>query len=246
MSLHEPKLRNIVLKQVWSKLHINTTFWQSLFFMQWFGILISATSTSSMSGGHGPFYLSHMQYSSTMLMFMTILWISVSAINLGVQVNRRMDYLFVTTRTSQLLANVLVLVVLSAIGAITAYLGNGVIQLFNKLNKDGLLIQKPFTHFQHLENITGVFGYLLLFAACAYLVVSMYQWNRYVVIGLFIFLGIYMTLFADAGVIGIIWKLLLLFTEETFLVLFLLKIFLTISLLFSVAWAFSRHKEVAS
>ena len=75
MSLNEPKLRNIVLKQVWSKLHINTTFWQSLFFMQWFGILISAATTSSMTGENGPFYLSHMQYSSTMLMSMTILWV---------------------------------------------------------------------------------------------------------------------------------------------------------------------------
>lgn len=246
MSLHEPKFRNIVLKQVWSKLHVNNTFWQSLFFMQWFGILISAANTSSMSGGHGPFYLSHMQYSSTMLMSMTFLWIIVSAINLGLQVSRRVDYSFVTTRTSQFLANVLVLVILSAIGALTAYLGNGVIQLFNKLIRDGLLVQKPFTILQHLENVTGIFGYMLLFAAFAYLGVSLFQWNRYVVVGLFILYGFDIALFVNGGVDEFISQLPFLFTGETFLVLFLLKVFLTISLLFSAAWAVSRHKEVAS
>lgn len=246
MSLHAPKLRDIVLKQLFSKLNVNTSFWQSLFFMQWFGILISSSSSSSMSGERGMLYLSHMQYSSTMLMSMTILWIMISAFNLGLQVSRRLDYSLVTTRTSQFLANILVLVVLSAIGAVTVYLGNGVIQLFNKFFRDGLLVQKPFTLLEHVENVTGIFGYLLLFAAFAYLVVILYQWNRYVVVGLVILLGFDMTLFVDKGVNEVIWQITLLFTKETFLLLFLLKVFIIISLLFSIAWAVSSHKEVAS
>ena len=190
MGFNEVSLIETVKKQVRFKLFSSPSIWLSLVGIQLFGIILSSAihNPSSMTS-NTVIYTTTSMFDSTFLMVMTYIWVVASSIGLGVSSVRRIDFTFVSTRLSQFISAVISLILMALVGAATAYLGSWFVSLIVKVFRGGLLVQENFTWMEHLVNVTGTFGYLLMFAAAGYLAVCSYQLNRFVLPGMLVLYG---------------------------------------------------------
>jgi hypothetical protein len=177
-------------------------------------------------------------------MVMTYIWIVVTSVYLGLSIQRKIDYTFITTRWSQFISNAIFLIFIAAIGAFTAYFGSSLIPLVQSLFINGYVVSQPFTLLEHVSNLAGTFGYLLLFAALSYLMVGLFQINRFVPPILFILLGSLIYTTAALELHNPILETIYFFSKDTSIFVFFLKKIVTTALLFGASWFLSSNKEV--
>ena len=247
MGFNEVTLIETVKKQVRFKLFSSPSIWLSLVGIQLFGIVLSSAIHNPSSMTTDGITLTRISmYDSTFLMVMSYIWIVTSSIGLGVSSMRRIDFTFVSTRLSQFISSVVALVVLAAVGAVTAYLGSGLVSLIINLFHSGLLVQVNFSLMEHLVNVTGTFGYLLMFAAAGYLAVCLYQLNRFVLPGMLVLYGGVMYLSSEFEVKSPSLQVIRFFEEEMSIMLFLLKVIAVTAILLFGVWLVTRNQEVSS
>ena len=244
MYLTEITLFNVVKKQVEYKVKSYTGIFHSLIVLQLLGILFATIGTSSMSESVSFFSMTVEFYSSGVISAMTAFWLIINALLLTTTAYREDDFTFVTNRLSRLWANIIFLIILSVIGAVSSYLATNVLKVILFMqNKELIFIDHvPIT--SGIFSLLGLIGYFILLGAIAYTVGSIVQRNKVVAIVLstsFIALG---TVLLQFQVDELIAQVLYFFTQETNFVLFILKIIITSSLLFLLSWSMSRNQEV--
>lgn len=244
MSINELSLIDVVKKQLRLKFLAHHSIWLSLVGVQLFGILLSAVATSSGSSSSGNIYTTSHVYSSSFLLIMTYLWVVGTSVYLALESSNRMDYTYVTTRLSQFISNVIFLIFIAAIGAFTAYFASSLIPLVQRLFVNGIILNTSFTFVEHIMNITGTFGYIFLFASLTYLVVVLFQFNRFIPLGFLVLYSFENVLMAKIGADSLTLSLFIFYEGESSLSLFLLKAIGLSTILLAIAWFVNRSKEV--
>lgn len=246
MSLNEMSLLDVVKKQLRLKFLSHHSIWLSLVGIQLFGILISAAVTTSGSSSSGNVYTTSNVYSSTFLMVMTYIWVVIAGLYLALDSSNRFDYTYVTNRLSQFISNIIFLIFIAAIGAFTAYFASSLIPLVQRLFINGLILNtsSSFTFTEHMINLIGTFGYLLMFASASYLIVMLFQFNRFIVLGFLVLYSLANVLLAKMGEDGLLIDLFNFYEGESSFSLFMLKAIGLSTIFLAIAWFVNRSKEV--
>ncbi|MFD2044183.1 hypothetical protein ACFSTA_09835 [Ornithinibacillus salinisoli] len=246
MSLTSVTLSNVVKKQYAFKMKSFMGVFTSLVVMQILAIIFSLNGVAS-SGGSINGNVVHVQYYSadTVIAF-TMLWAFINAIIITTKAYREDDFAFVTNRLSSNLSNIAFLVTASLIGAITAILSSFllkvilyfVFQLESTINAGA--------YFDSIEFVAGVvttFLFVLLFSSIGYVIGSIVQTNK---LFLFIIPVLFFGMLVPVSRNGyniMIYSFNFYFQEASF-VFTVLKVFITVIVLFAAAIALMNRKEV--
>lgn len=244
MSLNEITLSNVIKKQVKFKVKSYTGIFQSLVVLQLLGILFSTIGTASMSESDSFFSMTVDFYATGPILGMTAFWLFINTLLLTTTAYREDDFTFVTSRLSRLWANIIFLILLSVVGAVSAYLATNVLKLYLFIQNNELVMEDLLSITSLITGLLGLIGYLVLVSAIAYAIGSIVQRNK--VIAILISIGFIMlgTLMLQFQLEEIITQVQRFFTHETNIALFWLKIIITSSALFLLSWSLSRNSEV--
>ena len=245
MSLTRANLKETVRKQYLYKLNANIDVFSSLVGIQLLALLFSLGGVGS-SGMSGSGYTVDVKYySSDLVIAFTLIWALVTAITITTKPNRNHDFTFVTNRLSSSLSNILFLLTASVIGAITASMSGGLLQVVSSL---------LFDQYSYTLNIGGakdvVIGfavtvlYLFLVNAFGYFIGALVQVSK-----LFILLipvlaigSLFSAAFTQKEPILI--NIFQFFVMESMLSLFIVKAVLTTFVLFVLAITVFNRMEV--
>jgi hypothetical protein len=101
-----------------------------------------------------------------------------------------------------------------------------------------------FTFVEHIMNISGTFGYIFLFASTTYLVVVLFQFNRFIPLGFLVVYGLVNLQLAKISADSLTIPLYNFYEGESSLSLFMLKAIGLSTILLAIAWFVNRSKEV--
>ncbi len=238
MFLTEVSLSNIVKKQLLYKLQSNRGIFTSLMATQVFGFLFWGGS-----GGSGSFsdtYAIEIDiYSGNLLIIFTMFWAFASAIQITTKGYRYEDFTFVTNRISSNLSNILFLIVMSFVGGLTVMMASTVLKLaVNLINQHAIIIGGPLPIQHFLLGIVSTSFYLLLLASLGYLVGMLGQVHKIFYI---LFAGVAVGLLYQGNYIDTFFTF---FSEETSILIFTIKVWITAAVLFALSAAVSNRLEV--
>ena len=244
MYLTEITLFNVVKKQVKFKVKSYTGIFQSLVVLQLLGILFATIGTSSMSESDSFFSMTVEFYSSGIILGITAFWLIINALLLTTTAYREDDFTFVTNRLSRLWANIIFVIMLSVIGAVSSYLATNVLKVYLFMQNKELIFIDHVSITSGIISLLGLVGYYILLGSIAYTIGSIVQRNKVLAIVLSTSLIAVGTLLLQFQLDDMIAQVLFFFTNETNFALFLMKISITSSLLFLLSWSMSRNQEV--
>ncbi|MFD1929474.1 hypothetical protein ACFSFY_15640 [Sporosarcina siberiensis] len=246
MYLTEPRLADIVKKQIQYKFNGYTGVFTSLLVMQLLGIF-----TSFGNGGHFSSYgetleIAQMQLTNDTLVIFTLVWAVIQGILLTTMAYRNDAFTFVSNRFSHHISSYLFLMIAAIIGGLTAALAGSTIKLFAIMKYDSVAIEtagffsSPYDF--ALRVIASIF-YTLLFASIGYAIGSLIQRSKLVIP--IIFIAVFVGPWFLLGVSGFnINQIALFYGNETSIVLFILKVLVTVVLLFVISVAITNKTEV--
>ncbi|WP_075620236.1 hypothetical protein [Paenisporosarcina indica] len=243
MSLNEVSLIDVVKKQVQFKVKSYTGIFHSLIILQFLGLFISTLGEGSMTEpGYGR-SISVSYFSSSVLMGMTAMWLFLNTLLLTTRAYRDDDFTFVSTRWSRLLANFIFMILLALLGTVTSFLALNVLKVYLFLRNDDLILTNSLTFSETISSTLVLLSYLILISAAAYSIGSIIQRNKWVGIGISLFLIVLGAISVDS--VGTPINFLIYFImHESSLVLLLLKISITSGILFFISWVVSDSQEV--
>lgn len=181
MSLTSASLSNIVLTQFRYKMKAYIGVFLALILVQVLGIFLATLGTSFGSISNNLYSIYFEGYSSSAVIILTFIWAFMNAILITTKAYREDDFTFVSTRISYNLANMLFLITISGIGAITALLSNGIIRLFVYFTADVdvfLVLNSEVGISYYGVGLISTFLYVLLFAIAGYVIGMMIQISR--------------------------------------------------------------------
>lgn len=241
MYLHEPKPFDIIKKQVHFKLNTNASYFTILIALQFLALIFQPTNHST-----APF-VSIVGISSTVHIGLLVLWAFFLGVTLATRARVDEAFAFVTTRSIHHLSNLIYIMIASFIGALIASFIGPALRLFTQLKYGSpISITPTLTEApeQFLIYFITAFAYLLLFFIGGYTISAFIQlWKTR---GDFVFLGIIVTVVIISFIFGIeiIIPITVFFLNESFLSLFLFKVFVVCSALFSFAVLITNRMEV--
>ncbi|OLS39291.1 hypothetical protein BTR25_12880 [Bacillus sp. MRMR6] len=244
MSLVKISLLDVVKKQFTFKLKSYTQVYISLVTLQLLAIIFSFNGVGMMGAGSGTLEVKVNYYSANIVIIFTILWALISSILITTKAYRNDDFAFVTNRLSSNLANILYLMTASIVGAATALLSTSLMTIVLFLIKGNQFENSSSTLTELLTGYTATLLYVLLFSALGYFIGMLIQYNKIFTVIIpacffgFLFLGIGSTK-ASNGV-----QLAAAFFNESSIFLFIVKMLLSITLLFAGACILSNKMEV--
>ncbi|MFS0674701.1 hypothetical protein [Ornithinibacillus sp. 179-J 7C1 HS] len=244
MSLTNTSLVNIVMKQLRYKLKAYIGVLLALILAQVLGIFIATLAASVGSVSNGFYSIEVESYSSNVVIGFTLIWAFMNAILISTKAYREDDFTFVANRLSYNFSNILFIITISTVGAVTAFLSNGIIQIVVYFTSDVeffLTLGESVEPFHHGLGLVSTFLYVLLFAITGYLIGMMVQVSK-----LFLLL-IPICLFAigylEQGGFGFGEIVGFYFLEQSF-PLFVIKSLITILICGSLAILLSNRLEV--
>ena len=246
MSLKESSLSSIVLKQYVYKLKGHSGLVYSLMFTQLIGLLLSMGPRGSTSSGSEFLSVSVRTYSADTTLLFSCVWIIVMASLLGSKGYRSMEFSLVTNRISSHLSNILLLVTYSVFAGMTSTSMSGLhrIIMVITLNPsefifDGLRIAPA----DLLLGILVSSLYMFLLAAGAYLIRMIIELNKS--FGVILSLVLLAFVFGTVRIFALnIENLMRFYTSESSLGIFVLKVLLTVLVLFGLSILTSNRMEV--
>ncbi len=248
MSLTEPRLTDIVIKQCQYKLNAYTGVLDSLLVMQLIGIFFGFNAGGGGGTSNGNTLTFDYSFSSgDMPVIFTLIWAFSMGILVTTLAYRNDAFSFVSNRLSNHLSSFLFLLLASCLAGITATLAGSVIKLISMF-RNNLLFSETiglFTSpYDFSMQIATSIMYTILFVGLGYMVGSFIQLSKLVIplliIGLFVLpifgLNVYGT--------GIIEKMVVFFGTETSFLIFLLKVIVTVSMFLIISIAITNKMEV--
>lgn len=245
MFLTKVELSNVVRKQYRYKLKSYLGVFTSLIAIQLLAMVFSSGGVSTYYSDVNGFSIEINKVSGNLILSFTMLWAFITAIMITTRAYRYDDFAFVTNRLSSNLSNILFLLSASFIGGTLAILSSFLLKVILFIFYDGqLLISHVITPVQILIGIIGASCYLFAISAIGYLVGTIVQLNK-----IFAVL-IPVLFFGSFFYVGTRWNVTLVVSlkesivDETFLLIFALKIVVISGLLFLAATTISNRLEV--
>lgn len=242
MYLTEPKMNEIVLKQYKYKINSYIGALISLMMCQIIAMAFSFGGSGMLGTSSDFFDIMVHYYTADFVFIFTMLWAFITAITITTKTYRYDDFSFVTNRLTSNFSNVLFLVTISLTGAVTAVLSSfflKVLMYFYFDMEQMMIVQTTFL--EYFTGFIGLFFYLLLFSSIGYFFGTVSQISK-----VFVFL-IPVLLFGSLilGVsVPIIAEVFQFYANEASILLFVLKVFVTVVMIFSGAIAISNQLEV--
>ncbi|NLZ39071.1 MAG: hypothetical protein GX893_05625 [Firmicutes bacterium] len=243
MSLSTVNLLTNARRQFNYKLKANAGLFVSLLAVQMLAALLSANGTVSIGWGTGNSVAYLRLISGDVIIIFSLLWAFTAGLTVAANA-QRYDFVFVTNRLSSNLSSMAVLFILSAGGGVSATLCGILLRAFLIITKDGFI----FTNISPYVLLIGICSavlYSLLFSAVGYFLGILAQRNKaYAILLPALFLGL---LFVEARSVGgtrHILSVIHFFIRESSLLIFALKILLTVALLYGAAILIASKMEV--
>lgn len=240
MYLTEPKMSNLVMKQYKYKLNSYIGALTSLIMIQIIAILMSFASTGMMGTGTELIGINVYYYTADFVIIFTMLWAAMTAITITTKAYRFDDFSFVTNRITSNLSNIVFLITISVIGAVTAILSSFFIKTIMYFIFDlekMMVIQASFI--EYVVGIVALFFYLLLFSAIGYFIGTLYQVSK---ASLFLSIALLITAIILLGIpIEVVFQF---FAFEESIGMFIVKVLITVLGLFVTSSAMSNKLEV--
>lgn len=244
MSLIEVSPFDIVKKQYFFKLRSYLRIFSSMVILQLIAILFSFGGTGSSGGESNNVAYNFSYYSANTVLMFTFLWALISSILITTKANRYNDFTFVTNRTISHLSNFLILLTASIIGGITAFLSNFLLKVIVYYFVNNQVVNSVYLPTEIVIGIVTTILYVLLFCAIGYLIGTLIQLHKIFVVlipGLLIGSELWNSRSEKGTIMEILTEI---FTTETSLFLFIIKIILTSSLLLICSIVISNRLEV--
>lgn len=250
MYLTEPNLWAIVRKQVQYKLHASIGAFTSLIFAQLIAFAFSfGGSSQSSSSGSMDFTLSVKYFSGDIIFIFTVGWALIAGISLTNRAKQDAESLYVTNRLTSHLSNIAFLLIISLFAGITTpLLGSflrAVVYLTSNHRHTFVNDNIALTPAEMLVGLLLTFltaSLLSCFGYVAGMLVRLSKLFLFVLPGLLLgFLYIETRLIEGYGVIASIYRF---YGTEPSLLLFCLKVLLTLAILYPAIIWISRNMEV--
>ncbi|MCT2535589.1 hypothetical protein NC661_07055 [Aquibacillus koreensis] len=247
MYLTEVNTLQIIRKQYQFKLKAYVGAFTSLLVMQVTAILFSLGGTGGMSSSDGYLYISGTQYNGSIVIAFTMLWAFISSILITTKAYRNDDFTFVTNRFTSHVSNIYFLLAASIFGGITAMLSGYLLKLIAYLfyNYDAILVTEHAIS-SILVGATSTIFYILLFSALGYVIGVLVQLSKlfiilipaFVIGNLFLQAGERVSPLVDFN------KVVHFYISESSILLFMVKVSVTILVLFSLSIFITNRMEV--
>lgn len=249
MSLTRVNMAVIVKKQYRFKLKAYIQVLLSLIFIQVLALLFSLNGSASMGSTSGMLSVDLTYYSADFVVAFTMLWGFITAILITTKAYRNDDFVFVTNRATSNLANILFLLTASVIGGITAILSSFLLRVVVNIFMNGIFVKSTQVVSAPAEFLLGIYSttlYIFLICAVGYLVGTLVQINK--LFSVLLPAAFFGALILDGlnGKVGVIGKTFEFFYTESSLVIFAVKVIVTVGLLFAAAAGLSNRLEVKS
>ncbi|GGM25269.1 hypothetical protein GCM10011351_08760 [Paraliobacillus quinghaiensis] len=247
MSLANLKKSEILQILFLFKLKSYSALFTSLILVQILAMLFSLSGpiSSGSFGFSGPIHVNIGYYTGDIIVGFTLVWGFVAGLLLTTKKYYMVDFLFVTTRKMSQVANLLFLVAISIIGTLTAQLAGGFIQSVNVFFNDVKLVTNPLIISELLLSIGSLFFYLLFMTIIGYFIGMCVQLHKVFIIVLpAIFVGTIVQAVRLGDGYNFITKSYYFIIQESIFVLFSLKIFVLITILFVTAFLIGKRMEV--
>ncbi|ADU30890.1 hypothetical protein Bcell_2633 [Evansella cellulosilytica DSM 2522] len=242
MSFSEVNTVEIVKTQFKYKVSSYINVYGTLIGVQIFALALSFLGGSSFMSSNQAVALGATTYTDSLIVGFSVFWAFITSILLTTKQMRSYDYTFVSNRLTSHISNIVFLIIMSVIGAISAKLVGLLMKVIIMLTYSdpvyGALTSFP----ELLVGMAVAAFYLILFAALGYAIGLVAQMNK-----IFIFLipSLFIaSLLFDSGENGIITNILKFFIGETSLSVFFIKVLVTITLLFLLSFQALKRLEV--
>ncbi|WP_338753661.1 hypothetical protein [Bacillus sp. FJAT-52991] len=245
MSLTNVTLGNVVKKQYVFKLKSYIGALTALISVQLLAMFFSFNASSMSSTSREGLTVKITYYSADIVVIFTIVWAFIIASILPTKAYRNDDFTFVTNRVSSHISNILILFTLSMLGGITAISVSFLLRVIAYFFTD---IQ--FTNINYLFHaphhlLIGVIAaslYMFLFSALGYFAGTLVQLSRAFIFLLpILYLGPLLVGATSGRDMTAIYQF---FFGESSILLFVIKVFITVALLFTCSIALSNRMEV--
>lgn len=247
MYLTEPQLTDIVKKQFFHKLKAYIGVFSSLLVMQLIGIVLGFGTGSGGSSSGGTLTVNYSFLTGDMPVIFTLLWAFSMGILVTTLAYRNDAFSFVSNRLSHNISSILFLLFASVIAGTLATLAGSIIKFISSFQSNPLfaeasgLFSSPADFF--IMILTSVL-YTVLFASLGYVVGSFIQRSKFVLPLLIAAIFVIPLLQLNTGGQDLIANIVAFFGTETSLLLFLIKIIVTISILFAISIGVTTKTEV--
>ena len=243
MSLSTISLTEVVKRQYFFKMKANLDSFSSLIWIQLLAMLFSFNSTASMGFSNSGVSVDVKYYTSDVVMVFTIIWSFITAITITTKPYRYHDFTFITNRVSSSLSNILFLVTANLFGALTAMLSHNLLKMIWIFSdKQFYSLQAGF--WEHVLGILIAFLYLMLFSSAGYLIGTLVQISKaFIIILSALVIG---SLFFGVlfGINPFIVTLYQFYFGEASMLMFLIKVLLSIALFFIASISILNRLEV--
>ncbi len=247
MSLMDITMTEVIKKQYAYKMRAYIQVFVSLIFLQLLAVLFSLSGVGSMGSSDGMVETEVRYYSADFVEVFTMLWGFISAVLITTKAYRNDDFMFITSRVTSNLSNMLFLLTASFIGGITAILSSYLLKLIVNLFISDYFIKGTPVLSVSSEILLGLFSaflYIFLFSMLGYLAGTLVQLHKSFA-GLLpaAFLG---SLFLDTadGRSGVFAHVFQFYHSESSILLFTVKIMVTALVLFLASAWLSNRLEV--
>lgn len=245
MYLTEPQFTDVVKKQIRYKWNAYSGVFSSLLIMQMIGFFFGL-GTGGGSHGSESIDISFTFSSGDSPAGFTFLWAFSMGILVTTLAYRNDAFTFVTNRLSHHLSSFLFLILASVIGGITAVLSSSFIKFISLFRDNMILIESvglfdaPGDFF--LRIVTSI-AYTILFAGIGYAIGSFIQRSKLVIPVIVIVLFI-LPMFNSLHATGLIEKVVAFYGTETSFLVFLVKVVVTVLVLFGISVTLTNRLEV--
>lgn len=244
MSLATANLWEMVRKQFVFKLRANIDAFSSLIWIQLIAILFSVGGSSSSMTSSELFQIEVKYYSSDLVIVFTMIWAFVSAITITTKPYRYQDFTFVTNRISSNLSNMLFLLSVSMLGAITAILSKYLLQVIGYFVVNEQMYTTVTDSGTFFLGVAISFLYIFCISSIGYLIGALVQISKlFAVIIPVLIIGI-LFLEASLGRDATIVKIFEFYILEPSAFVFSLKILFTTTFFFLASLAIFNRMEV--
>ena len=247
MYLTEPRLTDVVKKQLSHKLSAYSGAFNSLLVMQLIAILLGFSTGGGGSSNGGTLTIDYSYSTGDTSLIFTFLWALSTGALITTAAYRNDAFSLVSNRISHNISSFLFLLFASAIGGVLAALAGSIIKFTSLLQNNALFLESsglfssPADFFVRI--LTSVL-YTILFAALGYMAGSFIQRSKLIIPLLIAALFVLPQLGLNIGGVDLIARIIAFFGTETSLLVFLAKVVVAICIFFAVSITVTNKMEV--
>lgn len=242
----EPSFIQVVKKQYLFKLNAYSGMFTTMIVLQLLAIFFSINGNMVGYGaGSNNIFININLISANMTFTFTLIWIFIMAIQLTTKEAKNTIVTFVSDKKSNHTSNILLLLTMSGIGGVTAFLAGYFLKMSIHVieGSDKIIFTESITALDFLFGIVTACLYLCLFSALGYLISEIVQFNKVFAFILPVIVFGFLIIYSE-NESGIVAKTIRFFINEQNIGFFFLKIVGFSAVLFILASIITHRLEV--